>query len=161
MFFWLLVPQSAVAKDLFLGAFNDWKSHAYTDGSGRFVCNIFSRPITKENRERDVSLHVTHRPRENRFNEVAVKLGHTLEVDSTVELTIDNADKFALFSYHDSAYSYSDDDKALVKAMKKGGKLTIKSVRQDGEIIIDTFSLTGVTSAYTVISNSCGYKDND
>lgn len=157
--FMTALSPTAYAKDLFLGAFHDWKAHAYTDEMGRFVCNIFSRPTSKTDKSREsVYLHVTHRPRESRYNEVAIKIGHPLELDSTVELTIDGKNKFAMFSYNDSAYSYRDDDKALVHAMKMGVTLAVKSVRQDGKIITDTFSLRGITSAYGVMSKSCGYK---
>ena len=153
----------AVAKDLFLGTFGEWKAHAYTDGQSRFICNMFVRPLgqksnTKESSEREVYLNVSHRPREKRYDEVSIILGHVLQIDSTVVATIDGKEKFAMFSYNDSAYSYKEDDQAFIRAMKRGNMLVMQSIREDGKTITDKFSLNGVTNAYTTISNSCGRR---
>ena len=153
------VVQTAVAKDLFLGTFGQWKAHAYTDGQSRFICNMFVRPTAKKGDDkRKVYLNVSHRPKEKRYDEVSIILGHALEIDSTVVATIDGKEQFAMFSYNDSAYSYKEDDQAFIKAMKRGNTLVMKSIRQDGKTIIDKFSLNGVTNAYTTISNSCGRR---
>ena len=156
--------QTVWAKDLFLGTFGQWKAHAYTDGQSGFICNMFVRPKggkSGTNAERQkVYLNISHRPKEKRYDEVSIILGHVLQMDSTVVATIDGKDKFAMFSYHDSAYSYKEDDQAFIKAMKRGNTLVMTSIREDGETVTDKFSLNGVTSAYKTISNSCGRRAN-
>ena len=147
---------TATAKDLFLGTFGVWKAHAYTDKQSRFICNMFVRPKGKVDENREVYLNVSHRPKEKRYDEVSIILGHVLQMDSTVIATIDGKEQFPMFSYNDSAYSYREDDKAFINAMKRGNTLVMKSIRQDGKTITDTFSLNGVTKAYGTISNSCG-----
>ena len=157
--------QTAAAKEVFLGSYGAWKAHAYTDKQSRFICNMFVYPVAQKgksgvDKKRRAYLNISHRPKEKRYGEISIRFGHVLQTDSTVIATIDGKEKFAMFSYNDTAYSYRADDKAFTAAMKRGNFVVMTSIRKDGKTITDKFSLRGVTKAYQTISNSCGRPKN-
>ena len=56
--------------------------------------------------------------------------------------------------------AWVDDQKKedeLASAIQKGEKLTFKATSKRGNVITDTYSLSGSADAYKAISKACGY----
>ena len=65
-------------------------------------------------------------------------------------------DIWTLFTDRKNAWTYpGDDDTQIVKAMRKGMKLTVKGISSRNNPTTDKYSLKGVTAAYRAINKAC------
>ena len=75
--------------------------------------------------------------------------------NSDVFFTIDG-NKTKMFPIDDRAWSASSSvDRTLVRSMKKGKKLVVTGTSSPGNLIKDTFSLSGFTKALAIIDKNC------
>jgi hypothetical protein len=141
-----------------LGDFSDWSAFKYEEG-GNLVCFMASEPSKAEgNYTTRGKIHamVTHRPGEQRADEVSIQAGYTYEDKSLVEVAV-GALKVELFTQGDSAWTVDKDtDKKLVEAMIKGSTMTVQGTSSRGTNTRDTYSLAGFTRAYQAIGDACG-----
>ena len=64
--------------------------------------------------------------------------------------------KFTLFTIEGRAYAESEeDDIAMIRAMKRGSKMTVVGTSSRGTKTTDTYSLSGFTKAKGVIDKNC------
>ncbi|MCH6553355.1 MAG: hypothetical protein IH793_04245 [Acidobacteria bacterium] len=64
--------------------------------------------------------------------------------------------KFTLFTHKDGAWAAdAKADTALVKAMMKGRRMTIRGTSSRGTKTVDTYSLIGFTRAHQAIGKAC------
>ncbi len=154
----LLAAPAAKAQGIErLGDFGDWSAFKFFE-DGNPACYMASQPIKDEGdytRRGDIYALVTHRPAENRRDEVSFLAGYTFKDDSTVEVTIGSLKK-QLFTKGDSAWAAdSETDGELVQAMVRGNRMIVKGISSRGTTTTDTYSLSGFTKAHRTISEAC------
>lgn len=141
-----------------LGDFSDWSAFKYEE-NGNLVCFMASEPAKAEgNYTARGKIHamVTHRPGEQRTDEVSIQAGYVYKEASPVEVAVGDL-KVRLFTEGESAWTVDkDSDKKLVQAMIKGSTLIVQGTSSRGTNTKDTYSLSGFTRAYQSISQACG-----
>ncbi len=140
-----------------LGDFGDWSAFEFAE-SGKAACYMVSYPTKAEGdykKRGETHAVVTHRPAENRRDEVSFVAGYTYKNDSEVKITIGRR-SHKLFTQGDGAWTpNAKSDKALVKAMIRGQTMVVKGVSSRGTKTTDTYSLTGCAKAYAAINKAC------
>ena len=140
-----------------LGDFEDWSAFRFSEQGGK-ACYIASQPVKAEGnytRRGEIYALVTHRPAENRRDEISIIIGYTFKQDSFVDVAI-GSNAFRMFTKDDGAWTAnSDKDKELVTAMKAGARMQVKGTSSRGTLTTDTYSLKGFTAAYNKISEIC------
>jgi len=148
---------SALAQDKDLGTFRDWNAQSYVE-AGAKVCNIWSKPKKEEGkytRRGEVFAFVTHRPSENRRNEISFQVGYTFKKDSELRIAI-GGKNFVLFTEGESAWTATtEEDDQLVRSMKAGNSMIVRGVSSRGTQTKDTYSLFGFTAALNAINQAC------
>lgn len=140
-----------------IGNYGDWESLTYKENGNR-VCFMGTKPKKSEGkytRRGDIYLLVTHRPAEHRTGVVIVETGYTYKKSSTVNVKIDGK-PFRMWTQGQYAYAYANEDKVLVRAMRRGLRMVVKGTSSRGTLTTDTYSLKGFTDAYKAISKTCG-----
>lgn len=141
-----------------IGAFTDWAAYTYEEGGSK-VCYIYTRAKDSDGAEGKkrgtVSLIVSHRPADKKFDEVSVNIGYSFEADSPAKAEVGGV-TFHLFTRGETAWTYTkDDDKRLIGRMKAGVEITVEGQSSQGFKTVDTFSLMGFTAAYNAINRAC------
>ncbi|MGF1592503.1 MAG: invasion associated locus B family protein [Kiloniellaceae bacterium] len=155
----VLPPSGARAQAIErLGDFSDWSAFKYEE-SGNVICFMASEPTKAEgnySRRGQVHAMVTHRPGENRSDEVSIQAGYLYQENAPVEVQV-GALKVRLFTEGESAWTVDKDtDRQLVQAMIKGSTMVVQGTSSRGTNTMDTYSLSGFTRAYQAISQACG-----
>ena len=162
MLLWLAVaPAPALAQGIErLGDFQDWSAFRFTE-DGNKACYMASQPVKNEgkySKRGDIYALVTHRPAENRRDEVSFIIGYKFKPNSNVEVAIGNQ-KYTLFTKEDGAWTANpEEDRRLVKAMIKGSQMVVRGTSWRDTRTTDTYSLRGFTKAYQTISQTCGIQ---
>jgi hypothetical protein len=141
-----------------IGDYGDWSAFQFTE-DGNTACYMASQPKKAEgdySKRGEIYAIVTHRPAENRRDEVSIVAGYIYEKDTWVDVTIDDK-PFKLFTHDDGAWAPDKDtDKQMVSAMIKGRTMVVKGTSSRGTETTDTYSLTGFTKAHEAIDKACG-----
>jgi len=88
-------------------------------------------------------------------NIVQVEAGYTYNLDKDIIFKIDNA-FFDLYSFEDSSETaWTEDDKKVIYAMKKGLELVLSGESIYGTITNDTYTLKGFTAAINMLNKNC------
>jgi len=139
----------------------DWLAYSQKE-NGNLACIMSGEPkksAGKYTKRGQVYLIISHRPSEQRYNEISFQAGYTLKKDSSVVATIDGKKKFSLQSNKGHAWTIdADTDEAMIKALRAGTTLVIKGVSSRGTKTTDTFSLKGFTAAVKSINKTCKVK---
>ena len=147
----------AQAEDEVLGEFRDWFAVAYDDG-GNKVCYAVSKPKKSDGdytKRGLIYVQVTRRGGAA-SDVVSFEAGYPYKDGGEVEVTVKKK-TFTLCADQQSAWANTaDDDKALVKAMRKGSKMTVVGFSRRGTKTTDTYSLYGFTLAHKAIVKACG-----
>lgn len=139
--------------------YNDWSVLRQETDAGR-LCYITSEPIEKKGdydkkNRGETRVFVTHGPGKAERDVVSIVAGYIFEKQSEVELNIDGI-KQSFFTLEDRAWSFTqDEDKKIIRNMKRGNKLTIKGVSSRGNTTIDLYSLSGFTKAKQMLDKIC------
>ncbi len=141
-----------------LGDFTDWSAYHFVEG-GQPACYIASQPKTAEGDYTDrgkIYALVSHRPSDERIDEVNLIAGYVYEADSPVEVVV-GTKRWSFFSEGDRAWAPTrEEDGALVRAMKAGSRMVVKGTSSRGTLTTDTYSLLGFSKAYAAIRKACG-----
>lgn len=153
-----VTPQLAYAQDAeLIGRFGDWD--AYTRGAaGNRFCYMVSKPKEASLRSRrgEIFFLVWHRPDQKEFDVVQVDIGYPLKEGSEVEVRV-GGESWNLFTRDESAWTYKPaDDTALVAALRKGSRMSVKGLSSRNNPTTDSYSLKGTSAAYSAIGKSCG-----
>ncbi len=156
-----LAPASLAAEEgKLLGTYGEWGAQTFKEG-GKTGCSIWSKPdkeTGKYKRRGEVFVYVTHRPWAKRTHEVSFAIGYTFKPDSEVEVEIGGR-KFTLFTDGDSAWNREKKtDRAMVKAMRAGSRMTVKGTSSRDTLTKDIYSLTGFTAAHNAANKACKVK---
>ena len=134
----------------------DWEAHVYNEGANR-QCFMTSIPKTlkgdydRNNRD-ETRVYLTHRA--NFRDEISVFAGYRYRANSEVVFDIDGK-KFKLYIDGSYAWGFENQGPAIIKAMKRGHKLTVTGISSRGNTTIDIYSLSGFTAAYAAIGKLC------
>jgi len=86
---------------------------------------------------------------------VSIVAGYVFKKQSAVELSVDG-NKQSFFTLEDRAWSIDpDEDKKIIRNMKRGNKLTVTGVSSRGNKTIDVYSLSGFTKAKQMLDKIC------
>ncbi len=150
----------AVIDVIHLGSFGkgkSWQAKQFNEGSSK-VCYIVSTPIKTSpdglNRGEHAFM-ISNFVGDGTKHEPSVDSGFTFKPKSTVEVIIrDNQYKF--FTLENRAWlADGQNGKKLIKDMKNGARIHVKSVSNRGTKITDTYSLIGFTKALAAIDKAC------
>ena len=142
----------------------DWLVYHYGAGAGE-ICYILSEPKSKRPRganRGDVFFTVTHRAGEVR-NEVSLRAGYRFSSRSRPFAEIAGR-RFSFYTgvqegeerAHWAWMHTSQDEAALVAAMKRGSEMIVKGTSSRGTLTTDRYSLLGFTKALEAIDGMCG-----
>jgi len=150
----LLVSTNIFAQDLD-STHGEWAVYTMKQ-DGKKVCYIASAPIKEAGNWKSRGERyflITHRNKS--VDEISVSAGYPYKIKSEVKLNIDGS-KYKLFTQGELAWAYDQrTDAKIIKAMKKGNKLTSKGYSRLGSHSIDTYSLKGITAAYKKMKKLC------
>ena len=121
-------------------------------------CYIGSLPIKSdlpETKKRGESYILVYKIIGSDDNIVQVEAGYKYNLDKNITVRIDNT-SFKFYSTEDSSETaWTDDDKKVIYAMKKGLKLVLSGQSSRGTITNDTYTLKGFTSAINKLNEDC------
>jgi hypothetical protein len=141
-----------------LGDFSNWSAFKFDEG-GKPVCFMASEPTKAEGNyttRGEIHAMVTHRPGEQRTDEVSIQAGYPYKEQAMVDIEVGSL-KVQLFTQGDSAWAVDKEtDKKLVQAMIKGSTMVVQGTSSRGTNTKDTYSLSGFTRAYEAINQACG-----
>ena len=139
-----------------LGDFSDWSAFKFTEAAG-LTCFIASEPTKAEgkySKRGDIHAMVTHRPAEDRIDEVSIQAGYPYQENAPVEIEVGRM-KVKLFTQGETAWAVDrETDQKLVQAMIRGNTMVVRGTSARGNATTDTYSLSGFTKAYQ--AKACG-----
>ncbi len=101
-------------------------------------------------------LMVSWRPAKASANVVTVFAAYRFKAGSEATLEFSPQLSFRLFTTRDTAWAAtSEDDAAIVQAMRMGQTVTVRGTSEAGAAVADTFSLTGFTAAAARAIQTC------
>ena len=121
-------------------------------------CYIGSLPIKSdlpETKKRGESYILVYKIIGSDDNIVQVEAGYKYNLDKNITVRIDNT-SFKFYSTEDSSETaWTDNDKKVIYAMKKGLELVLNGQSSRGTITNDTYTLKGFTSAINKLNEDC------
>lgn len=153
----LAYASPANAQDIVkLGEYQDWTAYASGSGADK-VCYVVSEPTLRQPgpAARKPMIYITNRPARKAMGVVMAYAGYAFKPDSQASVEIGKG-KYALFTHRDTAWAADEEaDERIVKAMRAGKSMTVKSVPAEGEATADLYSLNGVAAALKRIGEAC------
>jgi hypothetical protein len=155
----LFTTNLSASEKIQIDEFNDWSVLRQETDSGR-LCYITSVPIDKKgdydkSNRGETRVFVTHGPGKAERDVVSIVAGYVFKKQSEVELSVDG-NKQSFFTLEDRAWSFGqDEDKKIIRNMKRGNKLTVSGVSSRGNKTIDVYSLSGFTKAKQMLDKIC------
>lgn len=149
---------AATAGSTPLGQSGDWG--IYIAGAGPTKqCYTAAKPQDRApgNLQRDPAyFFISTRPAENVRNEISIIMGFPVKADKPApEIQIGN-EKFVMASQGPHLWvKEAARNNALVEAMRRGTKLTIKATSLRGNLTTDTYSLAGIGGALDRVKKEC------
>ena len=155
----LFTTNSSASEKIQIDQFNDWSVLRQETDAGR-LCYITSEPMEKKgdynkSNRGETRVFVTHGPGKAERDVVSIVAGYVFKKQSEVELSVDG-NKQSFFTLEDRAWSFGqDEDKKIIRNMKRGNKLTVTGVSSRGNKTIDVYSLSGFTKAKQMLDKIC------
>ena len=156
----LAVPAVAQESTNLVATMTDWS--VFAEESPK-ECWGVSKPKESVNtrdgqpvsvRRGDILLFVTFRP--GKGGEVSFMGGYPFANGSTVDMVVNNGQKFTLFTDGEGAWAGSpEEDAKIVAALKGGADVTLSARSGRGTITKDKFSLMGFTAAMEEAATRC------
>ena len=118
-------------------------------------CYIGSFPIKEkipEGKKRGDTYILVYRMNKSPDAIVQINAGYPYDEKKSVEVKIDSS-IYNFFSKEDSAWT--NEDKKVIYAMKKGIELIVKGFSSRGTPTTDTYTLKGFTAAYNKLAKGC------
>ena len=109
---------------------------------------------TVQVRRGDILLFVTYRP--GKAGEISFMGGYPFAGGSTVDMVVNNGQKFTLFTDGEGAWAGSpEEDAKIIAALKGGADVTVTGHSGRGTQTSDKFSLIGFTAAMDEAATRC------
>ena len=152
LFFFIsfLFPANILLADIEKGKWNYVKENDY--------CFIGSLPIKSdipEGKKRGKTYIIVYRINKSPDAIVQIEAGYPYDQNKIVEVVIDKS--LYKFSSEEETpeTAWTDKDKEVIYAMKKGIELTIFGISTRGTKTTDTYTLNGFTASYNKLINDC------
>ena len=145
--FFMTLSLKANAQELEIGKWNFVLENDY--------CYIGSLPTEKdipEGKTRGDTYILVYRMNKSSDSIIQIDAGYPYDNDKPVEVIIDK-NIYEFYSQEDSAWT--EKDKKVIEAMKKGINLNVKGFSSRGTLTVDTYTLKGFTSAFNTLSKGC------
>ena len=121
-------------------------------------CYIGSSPIKSdlpETKKRGDNYILVYKIIGSDENIIQIEAGYKYNLDKKINVKIDNVN-FEFYSTEDSSETaWTNEDKKVIYAMKKGLELTLTGVSARGTITNDIYTLKGFTNAVNLLNNDC------
>ena len=121
-------------------------------------CYIGSLPINSDlpdTKKRGDNYILVYKIIGSEENIVQVEAGYKYNLDKDINVKIDNT-SFTFYSTEDSSETaWTDDDKKVIYAMKKGLELILSGESSRGTNTNDTYTLKGFTAAINKLNKDC------
>ena len=121
-------------------------------------CYIGSYPIDSdlpETKKRGENYILVYKIIGSEENIIQIEAGYNYNLDKKINVKIDNAN-YGFYSTEDSSETaWTNDDKKVIFAMKKGLELTLTGVSARGTITNDVYTLKGFTNAVNQLNQDC------
>jgi Invasion associated locus B (IalB) protein len=148
----------ATAQDTPVAApFTDWALHTTGEGGQKlcFAATVLKQPGTGPTKRTDSVLYISAWPKDGIKSEISIKLGYAAKNASGAKATV-GKDSFKLFIKDERAYvADATQELKLLDVMKKGAKLVVEATAENGSIVSDTYSLSGITQALQAQAAAC------
>ena len=118
-------------------------------------CYIGSLPVNSdipEGKKRGDVYILVYRINNNPETIIQINSGYPYKNEESVNVKIDKKN-YEFYADEDSAWT--NNDKEVVFAMKKGVKLTVFGISSRGTKTVDTYTLNGFTAAYNKLTKDC------
>ena len=146
-FIFFLLPSNNILADIEKGNWNFVKENDY--------CYIGSLPVNSdipEGKKRGDVYILVYRINNNPETIIQINSGYPYKNEESVNVKIDKKD-YEFYADEDSAWT--NNDKEVVYAMKKGINLTVSGISSRGTKTVDTYTLNGFTAAYNKLTKDC------
>ena len=142
-----------------MGKHKDWETYVVNSDSGK-VCFAQSKPILQSPKKesREARLFISFRPGEKITDEISVTGGYEFNNKNMVIATSGkNKYKFDLIQEGFAWMSDQDNklEKKMIKTMKRGSRIMVTGITQNGSSTKDHYSLLGFTKAYNATKANC------
>tara|TARA_B100000795_G_scaffold241969_1_gene204986 strand:- start:40 stop:543 length:504 start_codon:yes stop_codon:yes gene_type:complete len=140
-----------------MGTHKDWATYIMNAETGK-VCFAQSKPVLQSPKSysRDARLFVSFRPGEKIANEISVTAGYEFNNKNSVIATSGkNKYKLDLIEKSFAWMTSTKLEAKMIKTMKKGSRVMIAGVNQNGSQTKDHYSLLGFTKAYNATKANC------
>ena len=140
-----------------MGTHKDWATYVMNAETGK-VCFAQSKPVLQSPKSysRDARLFVSFRPGEKIANEISVTAGYEFNNKNSVIATSGkNKYKLDLIEKSFAWMTSSKLEAKMIKTMKKGSRVMIAGINQNGSQTKDHYSLLGFTKAYNATKANC------
>ena len=121
-------------------------------------CYIGSSPLKSdlpETKKRGENYILVYKIIGSEENIVQIEAGYKYNLDKKINVKIDNAN-YEFYSTEDSSETaWTNDDKKVIYAMKKGLELTLTGESSRGTTTNDVYTLKGFTSAVNQLNQDC------
>ena len=121
-------------------------------------CYIGSSPIKSdlpETKKRGKNYILVYKIIGSEENIIQIEAGYKYNLDKKINVKIDNAN-YDFYSTEDSSETaWTNDDKKVIYAMKKGLELTLTGESARGTITNDVYTLKGFTNAVNQLNQDC------
>ena len=143
--------------------FTSTQSFALEKGKWTFVkeddwCYVGSSPVKSdlpESKKRDDSYILVYKIVGSEENIIQIEAGYNYKLDRNINVKIDN-NIFDFYSTKDSPQTaWTNNDKKVIYAMKKGLELMLIGESSRGTVTNDTYTLKGFTVAINKLNKSC------
>ena len=135
-----------------------WTAYTLSE-NGRKVCYMVSRPKKEEgnySRRGEAFAMVTRRQGSPTVEDVSVTSGYPYKEGTAAKVNVDGTIfKFGLMQNEFAWADEPDRNPAIVKAMIKGLKLTVRGTSRKDTYSLDTYSLKGFTATHKAIKKAC------
>lgn len=135
-----------------------WSAYSYKEG-GKLTCYMYSHPTDAQGNYKkrgNPHIMVTRRRGAGVVEEVSVTSGYPYKDKTKIKLKIDG--RKIQFGIVQGEHAWADDskeDKAVIKALRRGNKLTVRGTSRKGTYSLDTYSLKGFTKTHKAVVKAC------
>lgn len=154
----VLASPAQAAEQRLLGTFGHWSAYSFLE-NGNKVCYMAAKPQKAQGNyssRGDIFALITHRPAEGSKNVFSYATGYSYRANSEATVNIGGR-KFSLFTQDDMAWAPDPaQDNALAEAIRTGNNMVVTGTSARGTLTTDTFSLSGSSKAYEIITKECG-----
>ena len=121
-------------------------------------CYIGSYPLSSdlpETKKRGENYILVYKIIGSEENIIQIEAGYNYNLDKKINVKIDNTN-YGFYSTEDSSETaWTNDDKKVIFAMKKGLELTLTGESARGTITNDVYTLKGFTNAVNQLNQDC------